>query len=87
MTELKNCPFCGSEPELGIHNPKINGEYQVQIGCVSGNCPMNHVGGHGFATEKEAITAWNTRTDCRDSPKCRGFHSKYADCPKGGDAS
>jgi len=58
---IKPCPFCGTEPEIGTHNPKVDGKYQYQIGCASGNCPMDYVGGHGFTTEEEAIAAWNKR--------------------------
>ena len=59
--KLKLCPFCGQEPELSFHGPKIDGKYQYGIECVTGNCPMDYVGGHSFISENDAIKAWNTR--------------------------
>jgi len=61
--KIKPCPFCGTEPGIGIHNPKVDGKYQYQIRCESGNCPMDYVGGHGFATKEDVITAWNKRKE------------------------
>ena len=72
MTELKNCPFCGSEPELGLHGPLVDGEPRIAIWCVSGKCPMDDVGGNNFDTEEAAIKAWNTRVD-RWNPVADGF--------------
>ena len=63
---IKNCPFCGSEPELGLHGPLVDGEPRIAIWCVSGKCPMDDVGGNNFDTEEAAIKAWNTRADDTD---------------------
>ena len=59
MTELKNCPFCGSEPEIdwdGKH-------WTIKCYCGVSN-------GHTI-TKQDAIKAWNTRADCtcRTTPR------------------
>jgi len=76
MTELKNCPFCGSEPELGLHGPLVDGEPRIAIWCVSGKCPMDDVGGNNFDTEDAAIKAWNTRADTEDDAQLNARKEK-----------
>lgn len=51
MTELLPCDWCGGK--IGLMS--AGGEYQA--GCPNMHCPANEV----YATEEEAITAWNTR--------------------------
>jgi len=65
MTELKPCPFCGSEAELivGRHTPTGN-EYTPR--CTNKSCP-------GRVTKKwldrqQAVDAWNRRAEsCKQS--------------------
>ena len=62
--ELKNCPFCGGEPEIkqDCFRPEF---YHV-------NCKTAACNGHIFyphRTLEEAITAWNTRADLPPAPK------------------
>lgn len=62
--KLKPCPFCGSEPE-GPEKQTIGDGYSHQnqynywIECINVNCSALIEGD----TEKEVITAWNTRHD------------------------
>ena len=50
--ELLPCPFCGGEAELNPHF------YDFLIACSS--CG---IGTHFYHTKREAIEAWNTRTN------------------------
>ena len=68
--KLRNCPFCGSEPEVSMYGPLIEGEPRIVIWCVNSECPMDDVGGNNFDSEEAAIKAWNARTDARNR-KCR----------------
>lgn len=67
MDELKPCPFCCASAEVVrvYHNPdaKIESERELWDIVHSGNwgCPVKF--NRSFATEAEAITAWNTRTN------------------------
>ena len=61
MAELKNCPFCGREPTITEHMPKIHGEPQWQIGCEEDFCLISP-GAYGFGSKEQAIKAWNSRT-------------------------
>ena len=56
--QLKPCPFCGSEAELGgVINPFLN-ERRYQVSC-------NYCGGQTLFLQsaEEAVTAWNTRAE------------------------
>ena len=56
--ELKNCPFCGSEPMLYEHDI---GDWIVI--CGDDNCPVCYCKDkHTKTTRQNAIKAWNTRT-------------------------
>lgn len=58
--ELLPCPFCGGEAET------IRNGIGVFIGCFNENCPIGPATStyvDGYATEAEAIVAWNTRAD------------------------
>lgn len=64
MEELKPCPFCGGEAKTseiaGI--PKENLLFGWGwVGCQHCRCFMNY--SHGERGKKEAIEAWNKRTD------------------------
>jgi len=57
MTELKNCPFCGSEPtyyEIDI--------FKWVIMCGNDTCSVDVFVQYDWAGgQEEAIKAWNTR--------------------------
>ena len=61
MKRRKPCPFCGSEPIVAEHAPKVNGEYQWMIACENPHCNFNP-SAHGFVSSEYVIKAWNTRT-------------------------
>ena len=54
MSELKPCPFCGSEAGFG-HDPYSGVHW---VACMEGNCPMVAT---TFKTPDDAAEAWNTR--------------------------
>lgn len=54
--ELKQCPFCGGEAEL-IGLKDFNGKVIIaSVACESCGASTNN-----YASEKEAIEAWNSR--------------------------
>lgn len=67
MNELKQCPFCGSEPG-DVHGPKFtNGQlqngktvYWVECGCSVMLCESLEARQAWFRPE-EAVKEWNTR--------------------------
>lgn len=63
MTELKPCPFCGWD---GTHIPvAFPKSIRHVIECVNHGC---HIRTPAFATETEAIAAWNTRHQSAEAP-------------------
>ena len=74
MTNLKPCPFCGSEAELNS-----NGRFwHVSHAENNGRCPA-WAGVH-FETEAEAIEAWNTRADSEESEYYNGYEQLMNRC-------
>lgn len=69
MTELKNCPFCGMEPVVSEHVPKVHGIMQWMITCENSHCNFNP-SAHGFSSSDYAIKAWNTRADKKMENPC-----------------
>lgn len=60
--ELKLCPFCGAEPEVGFAYETGRGDV-YEVDCSS--CIISIYGPLGFAGEEAkqaAIAAWNQRT-------------------------
>ena len=62
MSELKNCPFCGQQPVMELHE---------DIGSIFITCDYNDavhsnvcVTAQGI-TESEAIAAWNKRSEAQ----------------------
>ena len=54
-SELKLCPFCGSE--AAYHKNANNG---TKVVCTNANCPCET---WAYRTEGEARKAWNKRAD------------------------
>jgi Lar family restriction alleviation protein len=77
MTELKNCPFCGSNNLHLTHN----GMQNWVIGC--GVCQVEM---ENFVDREQAIKAWNTRTPpvpCAICNRPEQDHSPVDSCCKG----
>jgi len=60
MTELRPCPFCGTEAKLEEYS---NGRFAVV--CMSVNCTC-FTSGNSYNTEVEAVERWNTRVSDED---------------------
>jgi hypothetical protein len=60
MSELKCCPFCGGEAEVGYTNQH---DKLFVVGCNTPMCygNINHFT-MVFVSEETAIDTWNTRT-------------------------
>lgn len=58
MTELLNCPCCGSEAEVW-KRVWWGGTLKPTVRCTECRLELRGV----FDTEAEAIEAWNTRTE------------------------
>ena len=54
-TELKPCPFCGSEAEVN-HGTTYGFRYEYEPRCTKCECMLGV-----YETEKEAIETWNRR--------------------------
>lgn len=54
MTELKPCPFCGSEARLG------GGVLSIRMACSNIRCRVQQPD-HFYSNEAEAVHAWNAR--------------------------
>lgn len=57
MTELKPCPFCGSEAMTSW-----NDKFGWQAFCENDLCFMSQIIATTFETEEQAIQSWNNRT-------------------------
>ena len=55
MSDLKPCPFCGSEAKLMYYYP-IGGRRQTVVNCTSCRCNSGRWG-----RSDKAIEAWNRR--------------------------
>jgi Lar family restriction alleviation protein len=71
MDKLKPCPFCGGEAWIIRTNDNNSSPYvQCKFGVFRvPKCPLGHLVTWDYATEEEAIAAWNRRandeqTDC-----------------------
>ena len=81
--ELKSCPFCGGEAEI------IQNDIGLFIGCFHEDCPIGPATStyvDGYATEAEAVAAWNARAMREEIVRCRDCkHFTYADATHGND--
>lgn len=64
MEELKKCPFCGGEAEtIGNYSARRKEKYRATIKCVECDASISRDSEAGInCAEKEAIEAWNRRT-------------------------
>lgn len=60
MSELKSCPFCGGEADVMLSQSRWGQSYTIHH-AEKGTCPAGYVASMRFATEAEAIAAWNAR--------------------------
>lgn len=60
MSELLPCPFCGGEASIVDHH---NDDGSVSVGCANDTCLGFSGLGWLYATEAEAIEAWNIRAE------------------------
>ena len=60
MSDLKPCPFCGGEAQTLNQAPKGTG---YSVGCHDDECRGFIALSWIYATEAEAIAAWNSRAD------------------------
>ena len=58
MSELKACPFCGSEARLSTESGRRDNP-RTYTGCEGAGCRVSIC----RQTESEAIEAWNTRAE------------------------
>lgn len=63
MSELLPCPFCGGEADVMLSQSRWGQSYTIHHDTLR-KCPAEYVGSMQFATEAEAIAAWNTRHQC-----------------------
>ena len=59
-TELLPCPFCGGEADVMLSQSRWGQSYTIHHDAL-GKCPAEYVSSMQFATEAEAIAAWNAR--------------------------
>ena len=61
MSDLKPCPFCGSEANT-LHRPHVI-DWRYSVGCNDDEC-RGFIGlSWLYKTEAEAIAAWNRRAE------------------------
>ena len=63
MNELKPCPFCGGKADMITNDGRTKAEKLRYHPCCHNQQCIMFVGGIWFNTEKEAIEAWNRRSD------------------------
>lgn len=59
-TELKPCPFCGTEPKMGVTEPTF-GEPRYFVECEGVGCKVVAYTPNEYETALEAAEAWNAR--------------------------
>lgn len=68
MAELKPCPFCGSEADTAY-----NTRFNYQVFCTNDECFMSTITMYEMATEAEAVTAWNRRSEPTQGETTKGI--------------
>lgn len=74
-SELKPCPFCGSEARLTY---STDNHRQPYVTCDTPKCPSCNPYQWHYHTEEEAIEAWNRRADDPEEAYNRGYSRGYA---------
>lgn len=72
MEELKPCPFCGTIPKV-IEDISFHDYF---VSCYNKKCPLDAVYTDDYKSKKQAIKAWNTRSQEwqeLDEQKLHGF--------------
>lgn len=62
MSELLKCPFCGGEADVELMQGRYGQSYNIHHESIR-KCPAAYISMMNFATEAEAIAAWNTRAE------------------------
>ena len=66
-SELKPCPFCGSDPVLQVDirypRPEREPRKAFEVVCQNYDCIIGHVDERYKLSAKEAIEWWNRRAD------------------------
>jgi hypothetical protein len=60
MNELKHCPFCGGEADISDEGTGTE-PFRYWVYCLNNACFVE--GTATYATEAQAIEAWNTRAE------------------------
>lgn len=58
--KLKPCPFCGTEPRMGVTEPTF-GEPRYFVECEGVGCKVVAYTPNEYETALEAAEAWNAR--------------------------
>ena len=72
-TTLLPCPFCGGEAQMHFH--RYLGPWYSVSAVHADRCPMDMKYPRSYATEAEAIAAWNTRAE----RTCEVVRSRFED--------
>lgn len=59
MTEIKPCPFCGSEATFRYKE----GLDTWIVECSNTSCPASYMIGMDYDTQEEAVEVWNRRAE------------------------
>ena len=75
MTDLKCCPFCGGEAEVGLTNQH---DKLFIVGCNTPMCygNINHFT-MSFVSKESAINTWNTRAPMDNIVEKLEYEKKY----------
>lgn len=58
-TELKKCPFCGSNGTIYHRDAKVLDDYIPE--CTNTDCIASYMLGKSFSNKEDAAFAWNNR--------------------------
>lgn len=79
-TELLPCPFCDGEADVMLSQSRWGQSYTIHHDAL-GKCPAEYVASMQFATEAEAIAAWNARAErgTLTADDIRGLIERHSD--------